>query len=313
MKKYLAMLVSLVMAVGVFTGCSSSSTEASTEASEAHIFFCISHMTNDFTVTAAESMEAAAIAAGAKITVNEGDNDINTQISQIESAITQGASAIIIEPVSTEGVLPAVDKAMEAGIPVVIFNQNISDPSRASCFVGVSNADIGYMEMQRACEDLGGKGNIAVLTGPIGSDGEMGRSEGYERALAEYPDVQIVFSDDGEWTTENGLKFAENWLQTGTEINAFVCQNDSMAMGAVKAVEDKNLQDTIKVYGVDAVADAVQAVADGRLEITVSQATERQAQSSVDAAMQLIAGETVDSEILVEALIIDASNADEYV
>jgi len=316
MKKTLTIILALVL-VFALAACGQTKPAESPAATETagetpNFVFCISHMSNDWAITASDSMEAAAEAAGAKLTVNEAGKDISTQISQIESAINQKADCIIIEPVSADGVIPAVEQAVAAGIPVIIYNQNISDPSKATCFVGVSNEDLGYMEMKRACEDIGGKGNVAILTGPVGSEGEIGRSAGYKKALQEYPDVKVVYEDDGQWTTENGLKFAENWLQTGTEINAFVCQNDGMAMGCVKAVEDKNLQDSIKIYGLDAVKDALQAVKDGRLAITVSQATEDQSKAAIETAMKLFKGESVESEILAQGIIIDASNVDQY-
>jgi inositol transport system substrate-binding protein len=270
--------------------------------------FCISHMTNAFTVTASNAMVAAAEAAGAKMTVVEAGQDINKQVSQIEMAVNT-SDVIIIEPVSTDGVLAAVSAAMAAGVPVVIFNQAISDPSRASTFCGVANADLGYMEMKRAIEDMGGKGNVALLLGPLGSDGQLGRSAGYERAIAETNGaVKVVFQETANWTTEQALVLAENWLQTGTQIDAFVCQNDGMAMGAVKACEDKNLK--IKCYGLDATEDALKAIKEGRLQVSVSQNTEAQAQASVDSAMKLWRGEEVPKEILAEGLVIDASNVD---
>lgn len=272
--------------------------------------FCISHMSNAFTVTAANAMTAAAEAAGARLTVVEAGKDINKQVSQIEMAVYT-SDVIIIEPVSTDGVLAAVTAAMDAGVPVVIFNQAISDPSRASTFCGVANADLGYMQMKRAIEDMGGAGNVALLLGPLGSDGQLGRSEGYTRAIEETNGaVKVVFQETANWTTEEALVLAENWLQTGTEINAFVCQNDGMAMGAVKAVEDKNLK--IKCYGLDATEDALRAIKEGRLEVSVSQNTEAQAQASVDSAMKLFRGEEVEPQILAEGLVIDASNVDQF-
>lgn len=316
MKKTLIIILALVLVLSL-AACGGSTTEepeGSTEpsADTPNVVFCISHMDNDWAVTASDSMTEAAEAAGVNLVVNEAGQDINTQVSQIESAINQKVDVIIIEPVSADGVIPAVEEATAAGIPVIIFNQNISDPTKATCFVGVSNEDLGYMQMKRACEDIGGKGNVAILTGPVGSEGELGRSSGYEKALAEYPDVEVVYNDDAQWTTEDGLKFAENWLQTGTDISAFVCQNDNMAMGCIKAIEDKNLSDQIKVYGLDAVADALQAVKDGRLTVTVSQSTEQQSKNAIDTAVKLFNGETVDAEILAQGTIIDSSNVDQY-
>ena len=271
---------------------------------------CISHMTNAFTTTVANSMGAAAQAAGAELIINEGGNDISRQISQIESGINQKVNAIIIEPVSVNGVIPAVEAARRAGIPVIIFNQKISDPSKATTFVGVSNDTLGALEMRRAVQDLGGKGNVALLLGPMGSDGQLGRSKGYADVIAQNPNVTVVFEETANWTTEEALKLVENWLQTGTKIDAIVCQNDGMVLGAVKAVEDKGLSGQIKVYGLDAVPDALKAVKEGRLEVSVSQATERQSQMAIDIAMKLYRGEIVPAENLVEGEVIDKTNVD---
>ncbi|MDR3145052.1 MAG: sugar ABC transporter substrate-binding protein [Treponema sp.] len=273
---------------------------------------CISHMTNAFTTTVANSMGAAAKAAGAQLIINEGGNDISRQISQIESGINQKVSAIIIEPVSVNGVIPVVEAAGKAGIPVIIFNQKISDPSKATTFVGVSNDTLGALEMRRAVQDLGGKGNVALLLGPMGSDGQLGRSKGYADVIAQNPNVKVVFEETANWTTEEALKLVENWLQTGTKVDAIVCQNDGMALGAVKAVEDKGLSGQIKVYGLDAVPDALKAVKEGRLEVSVSQATERQSEMAIDIAMKLYRGETVPAENLVEGEVIDKANVDKY-
>jgi len=302
MKKLLSMVLVLCMMVACGVAFADETTPEFT--------FCISHMTNAFTVTAANAMVAAGEAAGAKVNVVEAGQDINQQVSQIEMAINT-SDVIIIEPVSVNGVLAAVTSAMEADVPVVVFNQAIADPSRAAAFCGVSNADLGYMEMKRAIEDMGGAGNVALLLGPLGSDGQLGRSAGYTKAIEETNGaVKVVFEETANWTTEEALKLAENWLQTGTEINAFVCQNDGMAMGAVKACEDKGLE--IKCYGLDATDDALNAIKEGRLELSVSQNTEAQAQACIDCAMLLWKGEECPAEVMAEGMIIDASNVDQY-
>ena len=310
-KKGLAGLLTVAMTAGILSAATITPVFAA-EDDGINVTFCISHMSNEWAITASDSMEEAAKEQGVNLTVVEANQDINKQVSQIESAVSQKMDAIILEPVSTDGVLAAVKDAEDAGVPVIVYNQNIGDPSRATTFVGVSNADLGYMEMKRACEDLGGKGNVALLLGPRGSEGQLGRSEGYDKALEEYPDVKVVFEEEAAWTTEDALVLAENWLQTGTEINAFVSQNDNMALGAVKAIEDKNLSDNIKVYGLDAVSDALKAVKDGRLVLTVSQSTEDQSAKAIEAAKTLAEGGTVDPEILVEGVIIDSENVDEY-
>lgn len=307
MKKIVALLLVLTLAT-VCVACSKPGTPAN---DKPVVYFCISHMTNAWSVTASDSMKAEAEAQGADLTVLVADQDINKQVSQIEQAVTNGAQVVIIEPVSAEGVMAAVKSAEAQGVNCVIYNQNISDPSVATCFVGVSNEDMGYMEMKNACEAIGGKGNVALLLGPLGSEGQIGRSAGYTKALAEYPDVQVVFEEDAEWTTDAALKLVENWISTGTQIDAVVSQNDNMALGAVKAFEDAGITG-VPAYGVDAVEDALNAVKDGRLTASVDQATPTQSKLAIAAAIKLANGETVDAQYLAEPVYIDATNVDTY-
>ena len=304
------LILAAVLLLATLTGCNRGA--GSTADAKPVFALCISHMSNAFTATVAESMTAASKAIGAELIISEASQDINKQVSQIESVVNQKVNVIIVEPVSTNGVIPAIEAAEKAGIKVIVFNQQISDPSKATTFVGVSNDTLGALEMKRAVEDLGGKGNIAILLGPLGSEAQIGRSKGYSDVLANYPDINVVFEETAEWTTENGLRLAENWLQTGTRIDAFVCQNDGMALGAVKAVEDKGLSGQVKIYGLDAVPDALKAVKEGRLTISVSQETEKQSQKAIETAMKLFRGETVDKVILVEGGIIDINNVDQY-
>ena len=154
MKKILALILALtvVFALAACGGGDTNPTDApNTGDVKPVVYFCISHMTNAWAVTASDSMKAAAEEQGVDLTVLEAGQDINTQVSQIEMAVTNGAAVLIIEPVSAEGVLAAVKAAEEAGVHCIIYNQNISDPSAATCFVGVSNEDMGYMEMKNAC------------------------------------------------------------------------------------------------------------------------------------------------------------------
>lgn len=309
MKKILVIVLALAMLFAL-AACSSNKDDKNT-GDKPVVYFCISHMSNAWAVGASDSMKAEAASQGADLTVLEAGKDINTQVSQIEMAVTNGANVIIIEPVSADGVLAAVKAAEEAGVKCIIYNQNISDPSVATAFVGVSNSDMGYMEMKKACEEIGGEGNIALLLGPLGSEGQLGRSAGYDRALAEYPNVKVVFEEDGEWTTENGLRLVENWISTGTKIDAVVAQNDNMALGAVKAFEDAGLSGT-PAYGVDAVDDALKAIDEGRLTATIDQATPTQSKLAIEVAIKLFKGETVNAEYLAEPTVIDSSNVKDY-
>lgn len=304
-QKWISLIIVALFAVTLVAGCA-----PKTETKTYGLF--MSHMTNAFTIELSDAVKAKAAELGVELTVYDGEQDPAKQISQLETAVTQGIAGIIIEPISVDGIVPAIKAATDAGIPVVIVNQAISDPTAASSFVGVSNVDGGVMEMQIAADEMGGAGNVAFLLGPMGSDAQVGRTTGYYDVLANYPDINVVFEQTANWKTDEALTLVENWLQTGTEINAIVANNDGMAMGALKAVEDAQMLDTIKVYGLDATPDALAAVKEGTLAATISQSTTAQGMTAMETCYKIVNGETVDAEILVSFTLITKDNVDQY-
>ncbi len=308
--KFLASVLALVLLMAAFAGCGGGSGDTGDVAAEGPTEFALfmTHMSNAFTIELSDAVKAQAAELGVNLTVNDAGQDVAKQISQIETAVNQGVDGIIIEPVSVDGIIPAVQMAKEAGVAVVIVNQQISDPSAADTYVGVSNADGGEMEMTKAAEDIGFAGEVAFLLGPMGSDAQIGRSEGYQRVLEQYPDIKVAFESTAEWDTAKALTLVENWLQANKNLKAIVAQNDGMALGALKAVEDAGLQDSIKVYGLDATPDALAAVDEGRLAATVSQSTTAQGTESMKACFAIASGESVDAEILVDFTLITKDN-----
>lgn len=271
----------------------------------------MTHMSNEFTMTLSGAVEEEVKVRGYKYNVYDAGQDAAAQADQIEQAVTLGVDGIIIEPVSVDGIVPAVRYAKEAGVKVVIVNQRISKPEEADCYVGADAATTGEILMRQVMEDIGGKGNVALLLGPMGSDGQVGRSAGFDKVLAEYPDVSVVFQDTAEWQTEPALRITENWLNAGKDIVAVVSQNDGMAVGAAKAVADARKGGEIKVYGIDATSEGLQAVLDGKLAATVSQGTEDQGRLSADACADLLEGKSVAAETIVTNVTYTLDNAQE--
>lgn len=338
-KKLLAVGIVLTLGASMLTGCSvvsdgssgsqdapestGDATESAAENNETadegsnasagggKIALFMTHMSNEFTITLSSAVKAEVEARGYEFTVYDAGQDAATQADQIEQAITLGVDGIIIEPVSVDGVVPSVKAAKEEGTKVVIVNQRISEPEAADCYVGADAAVTGAKLMEEVMKDIGSKGNIALLLGPMGSDGQIGRSEGFDQVLAENPDVEVVFQDTAEWQTEPALTIVENWLNAGKDIAAIVSQNDGMAVGAAKAVADAQKTGEIKVYGVDATSEGLQGVLDGNLQGTISQGTEDQGKYSADACADLIEGKMVDAETIVENIYYTKENAQE--
>ncbi len=314
-KSIIKLIATAILGLMVFTGCSNrpSGTDASSnEGSNGKIVFSITHMTNAFTLELSDSIKGRGEELGYAVEVVSADQDTNKQNNQIETAVSQKVAAIIVEPVSVDGVIPAVRAAKEAGIPVVIVNQQISDSTAADTYVGADSVKIGELLMKQVVKDIGGQGEIVQILGPMGADVQIGRSEGFAKGL-EGSDVKVAFESTAEWDTDKALKLTENWLSANKNLVAVVSQNDNMALGARKAIEDANMQDQIKVYGIDATPDGLSAVKEGRLAATVSQNTSLQGTTSVNLADKLIKGEKVELENFVECILITKENVDSFI
>jgi len=269
-------------------------------------------MTNEFVKTLSSSVQKEAEElgyTGDSFKIYDGKNDVATQVSQIEQAVTLGVDGIIIEPVSTDGIVKVVKDAEKVGVKVVILNQRISDQNATDTFVGADNESKGAL-MKKVMEDLDGKENIVELLGPMGSDGQVGRSKGFDSVLKEYPDVKVVASDSADWDTAKALTLTENWL-TSSDIQAVVALNDGMAVGAAQAVKEAGLTDKIKVYGVDATSDGLNAISNGGMTATVSQGTEDQGKISADLCSNLIYGKAVPKEVIASNVVYTKENLNE--
>jgi ribose transport system substrate-binding protein/inositol transport system substrate-binding protein len=312
MKRKSVCFVGVLFLVMMVTGCNRGNNKTAAGERKPVFMFCVEHMTNSFHKEVIEHMKKAADEADVELVISDGSFDINKQISQVESAVNQKVDVLFIEPVSMNGIMPAVEAARKAGIPVVSAIAKIADVSQASAYVGFDDAGLGQMEMERVAKDLNGKGNIALILGSYGSEAQINRSLGYKNVLDKYPDIKVVFEDAGDWSTDKGLKLAENWLQTGVELNAIVAQDDPMAMGAVKALSDKGLIKTVKTYAINAVPDTVKTIKDGALTMTLYLDLASLSQKLIDVGLKLYNGESVEKLNYIDGQILDSSNVDQY-
>ena len=157
---------------------------------------------------------------------------------------------------------------------------------------------------------LNGKGNIAILTGPSGDAGGLQRMEGYENILKNYPEIkQVVAPADCQWDTASAQSTVESWL-SAYDLDAIVCENDGMAVGAGNAA---GANSGIIITGVDGTPDGFEAIQDGRITGTVSQNGGAMAANGIEAAVKLLKGETLDTtEIVTDNSWFVSSNVKDY-
>ena len=310
-KKFLAMLLAGVMTLAVLAGCSSSpaatpadnNTPADAEDGAYKIALIQQHQTNAFQIAVTEAAELKILSA---------DQDAATQISQIEQCVSEGYQAILFEPVDPDGLRDAAKNAADAGVVVINIISACTDWEDAgiSAVSYGNNVKAGETEMQQVADLLGGKGNIAILTGPSADAGGLQRMEGYENILANYPDiVQVVSPADCAWDTAQAQSTVESWL-SAYDLDAIICENDGMAVGAGNAA---GANSGIIISGVDGTPDGFEAIKDGRITGTVSQNGGAMAANGIEAAVTLLSGGTLETNVLVtDNTWIDASNVADY-
>ena len=319
-KRFLAMLMAGAMAL-TMTACGSKPADEGgaadggddASAGGAHkIALIAQHQTNAFQIAIAEAAEAKAKEMGVELTILSADQDAATQISQIEQCVSEGYEAILFEPVDPDGLRDAAKSAADAG--VVMINIVSACTDWQNCGISAvsygNNVKAGETEIQQVAELLGGKGNIAILTGPSGDAGGLQRMEGYENVLKNYPDIkQVVAPADCQWDTAQAQATVESWL-SAYDLDAIVCQNDGMAVGAGNAA---GANSGIVIAGVDGTPDGFEAIKDGRITGTVSQNGADMAANGIEAAGTLLDGGKLETtEIITDNTWIDANNLADY-
>lgn len=239
----------------------------------------------------------------------DGEADIAKQISQAEDLIAKQVDVIVLNPQDADGSAQVLDLAAEADIPVVEVNTETTRTDYAS-FVGSEDVEAGEIMGKYVVEQLGGKGEFAILEGEMGQSPQLKRYEGIENTALKEEGMECVATLSASWSRDQAMSTTEDWLGKYPDLKAIICENDDMAMGALQACESQNRE--MVIVGTDAIPDALQAVKDGRLSATVLQDAEGQASTSIDVAVKVANGETVESRYKVDFQLITSENVDDY-
>ncbi len=257
------------------------------------------------------AMEKRAEEMGVKLTILDGEGKAEKQVAQVENLIAQQYDVIIMNPMSLDGCAPAVDAAVAAGVPIFTLVSVVKNQDKCVTYVGSDAPESGKIQGEMIVEDTGGKGDVALIMGPIGHDAQIGRKTGLLEAF-EGTDLNVVIEQTANWQRDQALALMENWLQAGKEFDVIAAQNDNMAMGALMALENAGKADDTLVYGIDATEDALNAIKDARLDGTVFQDAAGQGKKAVEVAVQIANGEQVDDYIFIPYLPVDESNYQDY-
>jgi inositol transport system substrate-binding protein len=269
------------------------------------------NLSNEFIVMLNREMEAHAKELGVDLIVNDAQRSADRQVQQVESFVAQKVDAIVLNPSEVEASSPAVDRATAAGIPII--NVNSETRSVPTAFVGSRDEDSARIAMEYLAKRLNGKGNIAMMHGFMGQAAQLKRDRGAREVLAKHPGMKLIADQTAEWDRAKAMSLMENWMQSyGGRIDAVFAQNDEMGMGAVIALEQTGGGKKPIVVSVDGIADALQAVKDGRLAATVFQDARAQARAALDVGVKAIRKQPFEKETMIPFRLVTRENVGEF-
>jgi ribose transport system substrate-binding protein len=235
-------------------------------------------------------------------------DNIEDQTRQVEDWIVRRPDAFVFVPVDYRALVPSIEKATAAGIPIVNYN-NRMDGNFVS-YVGSDDETIGYEISRFLFRALNGRGQIVHIDGVPAAITAQARKRGFERALREFPDIRLLASQPGQYRRLPAVQVFENLMQRFPQIDGVVCANDDMAVGVTEALQGAGRLARTKVVGIDAIPDAAAAIRDGKMLATADFSGHDQGYLAVHAAVRHLRGERVPREIMLPVAIIDRSNVE---
>ncbi|SEA32974.1 simple sugar transport system substrate-binding protein [Thalassobacillus cyri] len=320
----LLLIMSLVL---VLAACSSASKEGNASTGEGGggssgdklvIGFSQVGAESEWRTANTESIKSAITDAGHELKFSDAQQKQENQIKAIRSFIAQKVDAIVFSPVVETGFETVLKEAKDAGIPVFLADRavDIEDDSLWVTFLGSDFVEEGRKAANWLAEEMEGvEGdiNIVELQGTVGSAPAIDRKEGFEEVMAEHPNFKIIKSQSGDFTRAKGKEVMEAFLKSeGENIDVLYSHNDDMAIGAIQAIEEYGLKpgEDIKVIGVDAVKGAFEAMAAGKMNVTV-ECNPLFGPQLVDLIEAHAAGETLEKRISVKESIYTMDQAEE--
>jgi ribose transport system substrate-binding protein len=277
--------------------------------------FVVGSLDNPYWVTAKDAAEAEAKKQGIQITVLgiPKETDIDKQIAIVEDLITQKVDALMLAPAGSKEIVPAVEQANKAGIPVICIDK-CAEGGEIITLIATDNVKGARLGSEYVAKSIGNKGKVAILEGVQASQPGRERLQGAKEGFGQFKDIQIVASQPGEWRQDKGQSATENILTAQPDLVGIFASNDQMALGALQAIAAAGKADTVKIVGYDAIDPALQAVKDGKMSATVAQFPAKMAELGVQTVMQVLMEGKRDFPKFIDSGVdvVDKSNVDKY-
>jgi inositol transport system substrate-binding protein len=313
MKKLYVVVVVLVVAAGMLTGCTKKGADVKTK-----IGYISCNFNDTRQIYVMEEFKGYfADKAEYELVLVDSQEDVIKQQDQVNTLISQGVKVLIIVPVNVEAVDPMIVSAKDANIPLLFLNRDPFSGGKTIpknvYYLGSQPITSGRFQGELVGQLLKGQGNICILMGFLGQDATTQRTEGNEQVISEkYPGIKVLAKETAAWQRDQGMTLTENWLTAyGKNINAILSNNDEMALGAIEALRVAGRNDVI-VMGIDGIPDAYSAIKNGTLAATVLLDPVLEGKGAAEISHKLLKGESVETVTMVPDVYITAENVDQY-
>lgn len=308
-----ALLTGMVFAGGQREGQEES---AAMEEERPVVGLVMKSLANEFFKTMEEGAQAYAREDGTFELVAVGMNsetDIDTQISAMETFITQQVDMIVLAPADSVGLVPSVKRAVDAGIAVVNFDVTLNDQALVESglpedflFVGPDNAEGAEMVGDYLGETIGEGAKVFIIEGNPGADNAQQRKEGFMRSVERY-NFDVLASRTAHWETEEANTVVTNLLTAHPDVQGIMCANDSMAVGAARALEAAGRTD-IQIVGFDNIGAVQELIRQGKVLATIDQFGPEMAANAIKVGFRIIEGEELSGWVKTPIELVTAEN-----
>lgn len=261
--------------------------------------------------------------AGCEVSQSDGQNDMNKQISDVEDMVAKGVNLLILNPRDPEGLVAAANAATKAGVKVVVMDSSINPKAHVITQVRSSNDQNGYLVGEWLAKKMEGKPiRMILLSGSQGNEVGRDRRLGVFKGLLEgqlvnegHAGFQVLGQGWGAWSTDGGLKAAEDQLQAHPDANVILGENDSMVLGAIKALEAAGKKDVLVLAAADGQKEALALIKEGKYGATGLNDPDLVARTAVDIGVKALKGELpaeYPKLVLTKPDVITKENVDKY-
>ena len=289
----LALVILLSVSISGFAGATkeAATTAAERAAKEYHIALILKSLSNPAIWNIADAAEKEGAKMGVKVTVlsSMGFSALDDQIKQVEDMIQRRVDLIGLQPVDSKGVIPVIQDANRAGIPVITVDTG-ADGGKVVTYIATDNYAAGIQAGEWIARMIEGKGKVAMIEGTPGSMQGRQRMEGFHEYIKAQPGINLAVSIPANFERARGMQVMEDILTAHPDLKAVFCANDEMALGAVEALKQRNLVGKVVLLGMNGSWDALDATAKGLMGGTVVQFSRLHGTEFIRVAVQYLNG-----------------------